>query len=235
MRNNLAGRKFGRLTVKQKYDVIGKGETRWLCDCDCGNKNVPISRGSLISGNTKSCGCFQKEMVYITKKKYNEYDLSGEYGVGYTSNTNKEFYFDLEDYDLIKEYCWYENDSGYIVSRMSGGKNIRQHRLILKILDKGETIIDHINTIKHDNRKANLRFANKQTNGINRKCNKNNKLGVKGIHEKNGKYYPKVMKDGKSYYIGTFNNLKDAIEAHFNKSKELFGEFAFVEEKNSEG
>ena len=32
-------------------------------------------------------------------KKSNIYDLSGEYGVGWTSNTNEEFYFDLEDYD----------------------------------------------------------------------------------------------------------------------------------------
>ena len=30
--------------------------------------------------------------------------MSNDYGVGYTTNTNKEFYFDLEDYDLIKEY-----------------------------------------------------------------------------------------------------------------------------------
>ena len=42
-------------------------------------------------------------------KKYNKYDLSGEYGIGWTSNTNQEFYFDLEDYDKIKDYCWIYN------------------------------------------------------------------------------------------------------------------------------
>jgi hypothetical protein len=41
-------------------------------------------------------------------KKFNQYDLSGSYGIGYCSNTNNPFYFDLEDYDLIKDYCWME-------------------------------------------------------------------------------------------------------------------------------
>ena len=39
-----------------------------------------------------------------TFKKYNTYDLSGEYGIGYTSK-GEEFYFDLDDYDKIKDYC----------------------------------------------------------------------------------------------------------------------------------
>ena len=41
------------------------------------------------------------------KRKYNRYDLeSQEYGIGWTSNTNEEFWFDKEDYDKIKNYCW---------------------------------------------------------------------------------------------------------------------------------
>lgn len=31
----------------------------------------------------------------------NTYDLSGEYGIGYTTK-GEEFWFDLEDYDKIK-------------------------------------------------------------------------------------------------------------------------------------
>ena len=44
--------------------------------------------------------------------KYNKYDLLGSFGVGWTTNTNKEFWFDLEDYDKIKDYCWAENNNG---------------------------------------------------------------------------------------------------------------------------
>ena len=46
-------------------------------------------------------------------KQYNNYDLSGEYGIGYLFN-GEEFYFGLEDYDKIKNYCWYKDSGGYI-------------------------------------------------------------------------------------------------------------------------
>ena len=46
----------------------------------------------LKSGATKSCGCWNLEVASKTgkkfggkNKKYNTYDLSGEYGIGYTS------------------------------------------------------------------------------------------------------------------------------------------------------
>ena len=60
----------------------------------------------------KSCGCLQKESEIKNGKrnhKTNVYDLNGEYGIGWTFNTNKMFYFDLTDYDLIKNYCWFEH------------------------------------------------------------------------------------------------------------------------------
>src|SRR5574344_527323 len=111
MRVDLTNQRFGRLLVLSKYDVVGKGETRWLCQCDCGNKCV-VSRGGLKGGKTQSCGCLQKERASEIKRKYNTYDLSGEYGIGYTSK-GEEFYFDLEDYDKIKDYCWCLNDQDY--------------------------------------------------------------------------------------------------------------------------
>lgn len=53
-------------------------------------------------------------------KKYNRVILNledeyGKYGIGYCSNTNSEFYFDMEDYHNIKNYTWCEHilQSGY--------------------------------------------------------------------------------------------------------------------------
>ena len=67
--------------------------------------------------------------------KTNVYNCSGEYGIGYAINTGREFYFDLDDFDLIKDYCWYEqiNKGGYhsLEARdyKNGGKLIRMHYL----------------------------------------------------------------------------------------------------------
>lgn len=58
--NDLINKKYGKLTVIEK-DSIYKGIVYYKCDCDCGNKNIIVSRNNLISGNTKSCGCLRKK------------------------------------------------------------------------------------------------------------------------------------------------------------------------------
>ncbi|MGG0718677.1 hypothetical protein ABE096_13930 [Robertmurraya massiliosenegalensis] len=58
--SDLTGNRFGRLLVIKRVENIDKG-SRWLCKCDCGNEKV-IRRTHLMSGNTKSCGCFSKEI-----------------------------------------------------------------------------------------------------------------------------------------------------------------------------
>ena len=58
---DLIGQKFGRLTViKRVYPNNRWGQLIWLCKCDCGiEKN--ICGYQFINGNTKSCGCLQRE------------------------------------------------------------------------------------------------------------------------------------------------------------------------------
>ena len=96
------------IVVKQVDDYVrsdGRHEARYLCKCSCGSiKDIILILTTIKNGDVKSCGCL--------KRKHNNYDLSGEYGIGWTINTNKEFYFDLEDYDKIKNYCWHEHKSG---------------------------------------------------------------------------------------------------------------------------
>lgn len=55
------GERFGRLVVKHRdLTNINNGMVYWLCECDCGQiKSVPTKR--LKNGNTKSCGCLEKE------------------------------------------------------------------------------------------------------------------------------------------------------------------------------
>ena len=87
------GQRFGRLVTISKdmrYDDIErkKGRSLWLCQCDCGNQKY-ILQQSLLSGNTQSCGCLQKEIASqcedltgqhfgkLTVIKKSEYKISG--------------------------------------------------------------------------------------------------------------------------------------------------------------
>lgn len=61
-RIDLIGKRFGRLTVLSYSHKDKRHRLFWLCICDCGNKTTP--RGDLLkSGGTKSCGCFNRELI----------------------------------------------------------------------------------------------------------------------------------------------------------------------------
>lgn len=226
---DLTGNRFGRLTViSQTNQRSTDGCVMWECRCDCG-KSIITRSHSLINGDTQSCGCYKMERISETSKKSNNLTIRNGIGIGVAANTGNEFYFDTEDFSIISRYTWTEKD-GYLVAVVEDGRLIRMHRLLLGASD--DTVIDHINQRRNDNRRSNLRFANKQQNGINRPCNKNNSLGVKGVHKKSvGKpYVANICKDGKSIYIGSFDTVDEAKAARQRKEIELFGEFAYKEE-----
>lgn len=62
-RLKLIGKTFERLTVKSFYGLSKDHYTLWLCDCSCGKKEVIIRGRLLVTGNTKSCGCLNREKV----------------------------------------------------------------------------------------------------------------------------------------------------------------------------
>ena len=59
-RYDLTGKRFGRLLVIRKSDKVMPRNVVWLCKCDCGNL-IEVTSGSLVKGNTRSCGCLRKE------------------------------------------------------------------------------------------------------------------------------------------------------------------------------
>lgn len=58
--NNLVGNRYGRLTVTSFVYRNKHNHAVWLCQCDCGNSKE-IDGSSLVTGKTKSCGCYDRE------------------------------------------------------------------------------------------------------------------------------------------------------------------------------
>jgi len=63
---NLQGKTFGRLTAISYIHKNGK--LYWKCKCVCGNY-VDVIPSSLIRGETRSCGCYQREIMSQIKRK----------------------------------------------------------------------------------------------------------------------------------------------------------------------
>ena len=218
--------KFGRLTVVERAEdyVMPSGRkcVRWLCKCYCGNDVIVF--GNNLGKTTWSCGCFAKENMSRVKKKYNTYDLTGEYGIGYTTK-GEEFLFDLEDYDLIKDYCWMIASDGYVIS----AKGVLFHDVVMN-----DKYIDHKNHKQYDNRKSNLRKANASQNQMNASKRSDNTSGFTGVswNKEKKKWTAYIAIDGIQKYLGSFQNKKDAIKARKHAEEKYFGEFSY---DNSQG
>lgn len=239
--NDLTGQKFNMLTVVCRGEDLvipssGKRVVRWKCLCDCQvdkpeeeRKYVLVTTHHLKSGHTKSCGCLLSNILYKRNKEaktQNTFDLSGDIGIGYTY-AGKVFYFDLEDYDIVKQYKWHINTNGYVATQ-SDGKYIQLHRLLMKV-DDSSIMIDHINHMRHDCRRSNLRLATSSQNMQNRKIFSNNTSGVTGVYyQKNcNKWGAVITIDNKTINLGYFDSKDDAIYSRRKAEMEYFGDYRY--------
>lgn len=99
IKENVAGRRFGRL-ITVKVSRLGKyKEQLWECRCDCGGSTVARIY-ALKNSNTRSCGCLQKETAREGKLTHG---LS--YTPAYRSNQSRKTRYGLtaDDIEAIKE------------------------------------------------------------------------------------------------------------------------------------
>jgi hypothetical protein len=134
---DITGLVFGRLTVLRQVNLGEKEKPKWLCRCTCGKEKI-LSGVSLRIGETRSCGCLQREMMAAKVGELNPTWKGGQ--------------------------C--RTKDGYVLIKMPHHPNVgingyvREHiyMMTLKIgrpLLKGETV-HHKNGIKSDNRIENL-------------------------------------------------------------------------------
>ncbi len=68
-RRDITNTVFGRLTAKERLGVNKHKQSVWRCDCSCGN-SVSVVIGGLVTGNTKSCGCYAEEVLLTSSKTH---------------------------------------------------------------------------------------------------------------------------------------------------------------------
>lgn len=239
VRENLVGKTFNRLTVIQQVDDYikpnGEHVAQWLCKCSCSEDKFIIVYGeNLKNGHTKSCGCLVTEKLIQRNvgntygsltKKYNQYNLSGDFGIGYTDK-GEEFYFDLEDYEKIKDYCWHIDKDGYVVANCDD-TTIKMHRVIMSC--KSNELVDHKKHKTNDNRKSELRKCSNSENSFNKAMLNSNKSGCTGVwwNEQRQKWEAYIKAGRKKIHLGRFNDFDDAVKARKIAEEKYFGEFSY--------
>jgi hypothetical protein len=90
---DLTNQTFGKLIVIERASN-GNSRPHWLCQCECGN-NIIVKGDSLRSGNTKSCGCLNKENLLQRNTTH------GMCKRGEVSNTYRSW-------QSMRERCYYQ-------------------------------------------------------------------------------------------------------------------------------
>lgn len=113
-------------------------------------------------------------------------------------------------------------------------KHVPIHHLVLPDVKER----DHINQVKTDNRRSNLRSVTHSQNCMNKRVQPNNECGTTGVgmDKRSGRWYARIKKEGKQIYLGCFADKSEAVAIRKEAEARLFGEFASPSsEQPSEG
>lgn len=136
------------------------------------------------------------------------------------------------DYDKLIGYKWCLNGMGRVVTGR-GGKTIYMHRLIMN--PSRNQWVDHIDGNPLNNHRFNLRLCTKHQNWYNRKLNRDNLSGYKGVYQnkKTGRYQAAITFRQIKKSLGTFASAEEAAKAYNNAARRYFGEFANLNKTSS--
>lgn len=148
---------------------------------------------------------------------------------------NGFFLIDDEDVHLLSEYRKpIINSNGYVVVQKKGvgkQKNVRLHRIIMNAPDGME--VDHINHIRHDNRRSNLRLCSVSENRRNSFKKSHGSSKYRGVYFHKGtgrvkRWQAYLRIDGKKKSLGYFHTDIEAAIAYNNASRVHYGEFSVM-------
>ena len=141
----------------------------------------------------------------------------------------------IEDFDRLKDFNWFIDAQGYASRnvKLDVNKWTRRymHREVLTV-DKGMDV-EHKNQNKLDNRRSNLRSANRSQNMANvRKLKSKTSHSIyKGVSKLNrdnlkNKYLAYIKVDYKTYYLGYYETQEEAAHMYNQFAEQIHGEFA---------
>lgn len=124
---------------------------------------------------------------------------------------------DAEDVPLVRNIKWRLNCNGYAYNNSNA--NIFLHRRILGV----DTMVDHKNGNRLDNRKVNLRITDHSTNQMN--------INYDGVYPHDNRWNAKIKLHQKQVNLGIFVYEEEAKYARWYAERILFKEFAYPKEE----
>ncbi|MBN4665435.1 HNH endonuclease [Pandoraea nosoerga] len=119
--------------------------------------------------------------------------------------------------------------TGYRLVNLGDYGHIGVHRLAIAIVaGTWPEVVDHVNGDTLDNRLENLRACTKAQNCMNRKRNRANRSGLKGVSSlpNSSRWQARIQHKGVQIHLGMFDTPELAHAAYVAAARNLHGEFA---------
>ena len=191
-KQDLTGKRFGKLIVLCKSENQRRRATMWRCQCDCGNI-CEKPTGELNSGFATSCGCSWRQPAVQEAQKYGRLTAIRATEQRRGKSVVWECLCDCGNTVLARATLL---ASGHTTSCGCVKRELDEQKDFRKILTyTDDTCIE---------------FAK----GIGKpRSNTSSDTGVRGVILKDGKYQAQIKFRKKRYYLGRFTRLEDAVEA----------------------
>ena len=137
---------------------------------------------------------------------------------------------DCDDFPRTASLRWSPSGHGYAQTNYRvGAKKTRLslHRFLFGSAAEG-VIVDHINGVRQDCRRSNLRFCTARENVYNRGPSKSSRTGYKGVITNNstGRYEAQIKHNRVKIRLGIYDTIEEAAAAYDRAALKLFGNYA---------
>jgi len=215
---DLTGNTYGRVEVltraPNKVYENGRCKVFWNCRCSCGVE-FTTAGDYLKKGDTKSCGCYNKEilkakktkLISENKREYSSYNGMKSRCKGLTEGSTNNAYYRDKGIAVCKEW---NVSNGFAQFMKDMGKCPEGFTLDRKDGNLGYS-------------PDNCRWASFADQCYNRGLAKHNTTGVKGVVLQGRSFIASISHKKVKHYLGSFSTLEKAAEARLSAELMYYG------------